>query len=261
MVEISAQTFAKNCIHTIKKLRKSKEPVLWIRIKDIGKKLDVKNIRDLVYKEIKGKFETGYLTEQQIKKHKRHGSEFIEGIKFMYAHECIIIPVIMRCRVSTPKSIKFKSKIGFNQCEITLNKEQSVLKSVMDAFEEKNMQTQYNVFRYIIDLYFHYYKLAIEVDEKAHKDRNINHEIKRQKTLEKDLNCEFIRINPNEKDFNISKVKNEILRHIKELIKKSTKKVLIDQLSIILLRLEFKSNNSIKTRYLEYVVKKILSNL
>ena len=48
---------------------------------------DVKNIFDLVDKEIKGKFETNYPTEQQIRKYKRHGSEFIEGIKFIYAHE------------------------------------------------------------------------------------------------------------------------------------------------------------------------------
>ena len=47
MVNISAETFAKNCIHTTKQLRKGKEPILWIRIKDIGRKLDVKTY--LVY--------------------------------------------------------------------------------------------------------------------------------------------------------------------------------------------------------------------
>ena len=36
MVEISAEKFAKNCIHTIKQLRKGKKPVLWITIKDMG---------------------------------------------------------------------------------------------------------------------------------------------------------------------------------------------------------------------------------
>ena len=51
----------------------------------------------------------------------------------------------MYCRVSTPKSIEFKSKLGFNQYEITLTKEKSVLKSVIGAFEGENMQTQYNV--------------------------------------------------------------------------------------------------------------------
>ena len=78
----------------------------------------------------------------------------------------------------------------------------------MDAFEGGNMQFEYSVLGYRIDLYFHDYKLAIEVDEKVNKDRNIDHEIKRQKALEKELGCEFIRIDPDEKDFNISKVKN-----------------------------------------------------
>ena len=47
------------------------------------------------------------------------------------------------------------------------------------------MQTQYSVLGYKIDLYFHDYKLTIEVAEKGHKDRNMDHEIKRQKALEK----------------------------------------------------------------------------
>ena len=63
----------------------------------------------------------------------------------MYAHKCIIIPVIMHCRVSTTKSIEFRSKLGFNQNDITLTKEQSVLKSIMDAFEGENMQSQCSV--------------------------------------------------------------------------------------------------------------------
>ena len=70
IVKISAETFAENCIHTLKQLRKGKKTILWLRIKDIGEKLDVKNIFDLVDKEIKGKFETNYPTEQQIRKYK-----------------------------------------------------------------------------------------------------------------------------------------------------------------------------------------------
>ena len=65
MVEVSAKTFAKNCIHTIIQLKsKKKKTVLWIRVKDIREKLDIKNIFDLVDKEIKGKFETNYFTKQ-----------------------------------------------------------------------------------------------------------------------------------------------------------------------------------------------------
>ena len=86
------------------------------------------------------------------------------------------------------------------------------------------MQTQYIVIDYKIDLYFHKHKLAIEVDELGHADRNMNNEIERQKTLEKELNCVFIRINPDEKDFNIFKEINKIYRHITQLKKKTKNK-------------------------------------
>ena len=85
------------------------------------------------------------------------------------------------------------------------------------------MQTQYSFLGYRIDLYFHDYKLAIEVDEKGHEDRNIDHEIKRKKALEKELSCEFIRIKPDEEDFNIFKAINEIHRHNEKSTKKSSK--------------------------------------
>ena len=48
---------------------------------------------------------------------------------------------------------------------------------------------------------------------------------------------------------------------IKKLTDKSTKKSLIDELLNKLLRLEFKSNDSVKTKCLKYVVKKVLPTL
>ena len=95
-------------------------------------------------------------------------------------------------------------------------KEETIINSIKDTFEGENMQTQYSVLGYGIDLYFHKYKLAIEADELEHTNRNIDNEIERQKALEKELNCIFIRINPDEKDFNIFKEINKIHRHIKK---------------------------------------------
>ena len=124
---------------------------------------------------------------------------------------------------------------------------------------------QYNVLGYRTDAYFPNYKLAIEVDEQGHNDRDIDYEIERQEAIEKELGCKFIRINPAEKDFNIfaeiGKIQNYITKSNKKLTKKSTKKVLIDEFSNKLLRSEFKSNNPIKTKCLKYVVKKILPTL
>ena len=84
-------------------------------------------------------------------------------------------------------------------------KEQTVINSIKDAFEGENMQTQYTDLNHRIDIYFHKYKLAIEVDESGHNDRNIDCEIQRQQVLERELSCVFIRINPDAIDFNIFK--------------------------------------------------------
>ena len=155
----------------------------------------------------------------------------------------------MDCR--TDESCNIKRNLGSTLHDVINTKEQTT-NSTKDAFEEKDMQTQYTVIGYRIDLYFHEYKLAIEVDELGHNDRNIDYEIQRQKTLERELNCVFIRINPDEKDFNIFKEINKIRRHIK----KSSKKSLIGKISKRLLELEFKSNHSIKSKCLKWVVKK-----
>ena len=58
---------------------------------------------------------------------------------------------------------------------------------IMSLFEEENMQAQQNILGYRIDLYFHDYKLAIEIDENGHSDRNIDYTIKRQKAIEQEL--------------------------------------------------------------------------
>ena len=111
MFKVTAETFAKNCVYTIKVNKTDNKSMLWIKMIEKRKKLDVKNIHDLVDKETKDKFKINNLTVEQIKKYKRHGSELINGKKFAYAHEGIIIPVIMHCR--TPESCKFKRSLGF----------------------------------------------------------------------------------------------------------------------------------------------------
>ena len=66
-------------------------------------------------------------------------------------------------------------------------KEQTIINLIKDTLEGENIQTQYSVLGYMTDLYFHEYKLAIEVDELGHTNRNINNEIERKKALEKNL--------------------------------------------------------------------------
>ena len=58
-----------------------------------------------------------------------------------------------------------QKKLGFKLHDVINTKEQTIINSIKDTFEGENIQTQYSVLGYRIGLYFHEYKLAIEVDE------------------------------------------------------------------------------------------------
>ena len=89
----------------------------------------------------------------------------------------------MHCRA--PESCKFRRSLGFKLHDMIDFKEQTVLESIKDAFEGENMQTQYSVLGYKIDIYFHEYKLSVEVDKLGHNDINTDYEMQRQRAIEK----------------------------------------------------------------------------
>ena len=78
-----------------------------------------------------------------------------------------------------------------------------------------------------IDVYFTEYFLAVEIDEKCHTDRDLTFEEKRQKALEKKLNCEFIRINTSREsydaDYGVSRIQTFIKFKDKEKEKENKK--------------------------------------
>ena len=85
----------------------------------------------------------------------------------------------------TYKSCQFKRNLGFTLHYVINTKEQTVINLIKDAFEGENMPTQCSVLGYRNNLHFHKYKLAIEVFELGHSDRNINDEIEKQRALER----------------------------------------------------------------------------
>ena len=80
---------------------------------------------------------------------------------------------------------------------------------------------------------------------------------KYKKQQKKELGCVFIRINPDQQNFNVFKAINEIDRHIKI----STIKYLIDKFSKRILELEFNSNHLVITKAFKRVVRKVLPSL
>ena len=90
----------------------------------------------------------------------------------IFIHKELATKVTMDCR--TTAAHKFRTRLGFKQYDVILAKEQSLLTKINSSFKGENLQTQYSVLGYRIDLYFHDYELTIEIDENGHSDRNID---------------------------------------------------------------------------------------
>ena len=105
--------------------------------------------------------------------------------------------------IKTVKAAEFKIKLGFNQVNLIMSKQESIGLRIIKAFLNEKITEDFYVkeFDYMTDFYLPKRKLAIEVDELGNSDRDQITENKRQKELEKYLGCTLIRINPDEKYF------------------------------------------------------------
>ena len=143
----------------------------------------------------------------------------------MYVHENIAITIITQSRLSDSKIIKFRTDLGFNQINLILKKEESVVIPLLTAFPAEKIKLQHKAIkneRVRTDMYFSDHKFAIEIDEKGHTDRNQDEENERQAKIEKHSHCKYFhRINPDAEGFDIfleiSKIKDYITQssHIK----------------------------------------------
>ena len=189
MINITKETLENNNIEVITDSINE----LWLNERHVEKQLGHKNLPAI--------------TNKFNKIYKKHRYERVnESIKQPYRrflHRDLALKIIMNCR--TDESCNLKKNLRFTLHDVINAKEQTIINSIKDAFKGEDMQTQYTVIGYRIDLYFHKYDLAIEVDELGHNDRNIDCEIQRQQALERELNYVFIRINPDEINFNIFK--------------------------------------------------------
>ena len=184
MVNVTKEMYENNDIEVIT----DNLNTLWLNERHVQKQLGDK------------KFTSSY--KQYVEEYRNCRYELIdESIKQSHRRfisSDLALKIIMDCR--TDESCNLKRNLGFTLPDVMNTKEQTVINSIKDAFEGENLKTQYTVLGYRIDLYFHKYKLAVEVDGLGHNDRNIDYEIQRQKALERELNCVFIRINPDAVD-------------------------------------------------------------
>ena len=171
MVDISRETCRRNGLETIK----DNDRILWFNEKHREEGLDYKHSRDITINHHSG--------------HKKHRYELATEPKKEYNRiftgKKLAVQAVVDSR--TRSVHKCRTRLGFLQYNLILTKEQSVITGIVRSFEGENMQTQYNLLGYRIDLYFHDYKRAIEIDEYGWNDRSIGYEIERQKQQNKNL--------------------------------------------------------------------------
>ena len=85
-----------------------------------------------------------------------------------------------------------------------MTQEQSVLTKIMTVFAAEEIILQYNVLCCRVYVYHPKHKLGIEIDEQGYNGRSLDYEIERQKAIEKEIGCKFIRINPRKGDYDVN---------------------------------------------------------
>ena len=149
MVDIDKETYENNNLEAIV----DGIGKLWLNEKHIEEELGHKNLP--------------VITNKYDQVYKKHRYELVNKPKKQpnrrFLRSDLALKVIMNCR--TDESCNLKKNLGFRLHDVVNTKEQTVLKSIKDVFEGEDIQTQYSVLGYRINLYFHKHKLAIEVNE------------------------------------------------------------------------------------------------
>ena len=65
----------------------------------------------------------------------------------MYVNEDIAIFIIMQSRLSNSNVIKFRSDLGFNQINLILKKEQSVVIPLLKAFSAEKIKLRHKALK------------------------------------------------------------------------------------------------------------------
>ena len=73
---------------------------------------------------------------------------------------------------------------------------------------------QKTVLRYRVDLFLPMHNIAVEIDEGGHADRDQNYEEQREQQITASLKCKFLRFNPDEPNFKISRCIATLTHHM-----------------------------------------------
>ena len=185
---------------------------VWLCAKQVIKMLGYADYINVIKKRINSTEKSAYknikLTNSQgIKTFNfQQHSVFITEHSFLY----------LICNSRTLNSINVAKELKINLLEHkAVSKEINTISKILKVFNSEETIFQYSILKYKIDLYFSKHNLAIECDENGHKDRKPENEKSRQDQVTEQLNCQWIRYDPDAVDFDIFDVIRDIYLVIK----------------------------------------------
>lgn len=136
--------------------------------------------------------------------------------KAVYINKKGLEQLLSKGKVCGPDTLQKLVEAFDLNLSITPRKEHVHLEAIEQSFSEVAMFKQFKVGTYRVDLYIEEYDLVVECDEYNHRNRDPQKEKEREEFIRSELDCEFIRFNPDCKNFSIFKVIGSIHKFILE---------------------------------------------
>lgn len=185
---------------------------IWFKGKDVAKILEYTDFKQAIRKNID---DDDKITAEKLME--LENIKEIEKLKGEQPHTIFINfngfrNILIKSR--KPASIPLAEKFNIDLLTKIQCKEAEVLNYVIQLCKIKNIvyDLQFSCGDYSIDMYIHKYKLAIEIDENNHTDRDSEYEKNREEFIKNSLNCKFLRFNPDGKDCYISQLILDLLK-------------------------------------------------
>jgi prophage antirepressor-like protein len=179
--------------------------------KDVAKALGYTNPREGVRNHV--------LKEDRIKLQDLLDSDEAQSITYQartstYITEKSVKRLLLNSQM--PNSMQMAKDLGIEVDTKYIRKEPEIVKYLQTFLDEMQVATHFQktVGRYRIDLYLPDYKIAFEVDEFNHRDRDPKQERCREEFIRRALGCDFIRVDPDAPDFDIFKLMGQFAKKI-----------------------------------------------
>ena len=180
----------------------------WYRAKDITTALLYKDTKRAVQLHI-GIDNKSRLYELQPQV--QHGYRDANSI---YINETGLRALVIKSQLPTASDVA--TQLGISVETRYVRKETEIVGFVQDVLTQMMVpfEFQKNVNNFRIDLYLPDQKLAIEIDEHNHADRDPSYEKEREMYIKAQLGCKFLRINPDSEGFKLSTCIGRIMKEI-----------------------------------------------